>query len=129
MSNIIYLDKCKINEYLFYRNTEFRLMDNFFQGNSSIVNLVQRLKDNNILDEIIRGMTKQESENADSNMVEDLRGRLFAGRNDLFAVNIQRGRDHGLPPYVTALKDCSARDIKSWEDLQNSNMMRNRVRK
>ena len=104
-------------------------MDNFFQGNSSIVNLVQRLKDNNILDEIIRGMTKQESENADSNMVEDLRGRLFAGRNDLFAVNIQRGRDHGLPPYVTAVKDCSARDIKSWEDLQNSNMMRNRVRK
>ena len=104
-------------------------MDNFFGGNTSIVNLVQRLKDNNVLDEIIRGMTKQESENADSNVVEDLRGRLFAGRNDLLAINIQRGRDHGLPSYVTALKDCSAKDIKSWEDLQNSNMMRNRVRK
>ena len=104
-------------------------MDNFFEGNTSIVNLVKRLKDNNVLDEIIRGMTKQESENADSNVVEDLRGRLFAGRNDLLAINIQRGRDHGLPSYVTALKDCSAKDIKSWEDLQNSNMMRNRVRK
>ena len=104
-------------------------MDNFFEGNTSIVNLVQRLKDNSVLDEIIRGMTKQESENADSNVVEDLRGRLFGGRNDLLAINIQRGRDHGLPSYVTALKDCSAKDIKSWEDLQNSNMMRNRVRK
>ena len=104
-------------------------MDNFFEGNTSIVNLVQRLKDNNVLDEIIRGMTKQESENADSNVVEDLRGRLFGGRNDLLAINIQRGRDHGLPSYVTALKDCSAKDIKSWEDLQNSNMMRNRVSK
>ena len=104
-------------------------MDNFFEGNTSIVNLVQRLKDNSVLDEIIRGMTKQESENADSNVVEDLRGRLFAGRNDLLAINIQRGRDHGLPSYVTALKDCSAKDIKSWEDLQNSNMMRNRVSK
>ena len=104
-------------------------MDNFFEGNTSIVNLVQRLKDNNVLDEIIRGMTKQESENADSNVVEDLRGRLFGGRNDLLAINIQRGRDHGLPSYVTALKDCSSKDIKSWEDLQNSNMMRNRVRK
>ena len=104
-------------------------MDNFFEGNTSIVNLVQRLKDNSVLDEIIRGMTKQESENADSNVVEDLRGRLLGGRNDLLAINIQRGRDHGLPSYVTALKDCSAKDIKSWEDLQNSNMMRNRVSK
>ena len=104
-------------------------MDNFFNGTPGVGNLVQKIKDNNVLDEIIRGMTKQQSEEADSNMVEDLRGRLFGDRNDLLALNIQRGRDHGLPPYVTALKDCSARDIKSWEDLQNSNMIRNRVRK
>lgn len=36
---------------------------------------------------------------------------------DLASINIQRGRDHGLPPYVRWREPCSLSPIKSFEDL------------
>lgn len=36
---------------------------------------------------------------------------------DLASLNIQRGRDHGLPPYVRWREPCSLSPIKSFEDL------------
>ena len=34
---------------------------------------------------------------------------------DLVALNVQRGRDHGLAPYVKWRQLCGLRSIKSWK--------------
>ena len=38
---------------------------------------------------------------------------------DLVALNLQRGRDHGLPPYHEYRKLCGLSEIKSWRELAN----------
>ena len=52
------------------------------------------------------GMMSQIAEREDNIITPDLRGNVFGplefSRRDLMAVNIQRGRDHGLPDYNTA---------------------------
>lgn len=52
------------------------------------------------------GMAIQLCEEEDHKIVEDLRGNVFGplefSRRDLMALNIQRGRDHGVPDYNSA---------------------------
>ena len=36
---------------------------------------------------------------------------------DLVALNVQRGRDHGLPPYLEWRKICGLPKITSWKQL------------
>ncbi|MEO0513793.1 MAG: peroxidase family protein [Planctomycetota bacterium] len=52
------------------------------------------------LDALIRGLARQEANAIDTQVVEDVRSMLFgspaAGGLDLLALNIQRGRDHGI---------------------------------
>lgn len=38
--------------------------------------------------------------------------------NDLPALNIQRGREHGIPPYYVFLEFCYGYEIKSWNDMK-----------
>ncbi len=55
------------------------------------------------IDRILRGLASQKMQNIDSLVVEDVRSFLFgppgAGGLDLPAMNLQRGRDHGLTDY------------------------------
>ena len=55
------------------------------------------------IDSVLRGLAGQPCEELDSFIVDDLRNFLFgppgAGGLDLAALNIQRGRDHGLPSF------------------------------
>ena len=55
------------------------------------------------LDPIFRGMASQLSQTLDTKIINDLRNFLFgrpgAGGLDLASLNIQRGRDHGIPSY------------------------------
>ena len=50
-----------------------------------------------------------------------LTNRLFQGNEshgmDLVALNVQRGRDHGLPPYLEWRKICGLPKITSWKQL------------
>lgn len=52
------------------------------------------------LDALVRGLVWQEANDLDTQVVEDVRSMLFgspdAGGLDLLALNIQRGRDHGI---------------------------------
>lgn len=52
---------------------------------------------------ILRGLARQPAQEIDSYIVDDVRNFLFgppgAGGFDLASLNIQRGRDHGLPSY------------------------------
>jgi peroxidase len=55
------------------------------------------------IDPLLRGLASQEAQEIDMLVVDDVRNFLFgepgAGGFDLASLNIQRGRDHGLPDY------------------------------
>ncbi|MFT6180198.1 MAG: hypothetical protein ACJAQT_002092 [Akkermansiaceae bacterium] len=52
---------------------------------------------------VLKGLASQSQREIDSRVIDDLRNQLFgapgSGGMDLAALNIQRGRDHGLPTY------------------------------
>jgi hypothetical protein len=57
------------------------------------------------VDRLLRGAAHQVSQEVDLKLVDDVRNFLFgppgAGGLDLAALNIQRGRDHGLPHFTS----------------------------
>lgn len=61
------------------------------------------LQNEDDLASVLRGLAAQPHERIDAKVIDDLRNFLFgppgAGGFDLVALNIQRGRDHGLPSY------------------------------
>lgn len=63
------------------------------------------------------------SKNIDPYGVIDLKDFLFFNPRrpsivDLFSINVNRGRDHGLPGYVHILQYCTGYEIKSWKSLE-----------
>ena len=71
--------------------------------------------------ELARSLTSQRPGWVDRVFSSALRERLFmmpgAPGMDLVALNINRGREHGLQPYVTAVENCLDRTVASWDDL------------
>lgn len=57
----------------------------------------------NDIDSVLRGLASNPSQKIDTYVVDDVRNFLFgapgSGGFDLASLNIQRGRDHGLPDY------------------------------
>ena len=80
------------------------------------------LYDNLTLETFVRGLTTQKAQKYDTSFSEQLVGHLFEDKNenfgmDLVALNIQRGRDHALPPYMEWRKLCDLKVYKSWKAL------------
>ncbi|MBI1346773.1 hypothetical protein GC163_10850 [bacterium] len=82
------------------------------------------------VDRLLGGFGFQKSQEIDNKIVDDVRNFLFgppgAGGMDLAALNIQRGRDHGLPDYNTVrvaygLKRANSfKQITSRKDVQEA---------
>ncbi|KAF7989755.1 hypothetical protein HCN44_008429 [Aphidius gifuensis] len=76
------------------------------------------------VDRLLLGMVNQPSQHRDEFITKELTNHLFQFPGfpfgmDLAAINIQRGRDHGLAPYVAWRKICNLTDIKTWNDMKN----------
>uniref|UniRef100_H2YK35 NAD(P)H oxidase (H2O2-forming) n=1 Tax=Ciona savignyi TaxID=51511 RepID=H2YK35_CIOSA len=73
------------------------------------------------IDKLMMGMASQIAEKEDNIITPDLRGSVFGpldfSRRDLMALNIQRGRDHGLPDYNTARKSFGLKKRVTFEEI------------
>ncbi|KAG1679873.1 Peroxidasin [Nymphon striatum] len=74
------------------------------------------------LDRIVLGVANEPSQSVDNLVSPELTNHLFKKHNsgpgmDLFSMNIQRGREHGIPAYNKWRKVCGLRVLKSFEDL------------
>jgi len=76
------------------------------------------------LDLFIRGMVAHGTKEADPNKPIDdsMRENMFKPPtarfgSDLGSLNVQRGRDLGLAPYIEYVKNCGLGVIKTWHDL------------
>lgn len=84
-----------------------------------------RLVDEGGVDPLMRGMfmtpakLKTSTQNMNSELTEQLFYSAHAVALDLAAINIQRGRDHALPPYTKWREVCKMPDIDTFDDLAN----------
>ena len=102
------------------RNSEVfqRIKDIFFEPN--------KIQSNpGIIDDLVRGLTSQKGQKWDNKFSEDIINHLFEdGRSreglDLIALNIQRGRDHGLPGYNVYREVVGLGKAENWDGLRNN---------
>jgi hypothetical protein len=75
----------------------------------------------NGIDSILRGLAGQRCQELDHMLVDDVRNFLFgapgSGGLDLASLNLQRGRDHGLPSYNQARVALGLRPARSFRDI------------
>ncbi|XP_075973144.1 salivary peroxidase/catechol oxidase-like [Anticarsia gemmatalis] len=74
------------------------------------------------VDRLLLGMLNQPIQKRDEFITEELTNHLFQTPQfdfgmDLAAINIQRGRDHGVPPYTAWREPCGLSAIEEFEDL------------
>ncbi|KAG9510118.1 Chorion peroxidase [Fragariocoptes setiger] len=76
-----------------------------------------------VMDQLIGGLINTPMQTVDPFMSEEVSGHLFQPPDtefghDLAAINIQRGRDQGLPGYVEWREWCGLSRVTSFEDLE-----------
>jgi len=75
------------------------------------------------IDPILRGLAAQASQEVDPYLVDDVRNFLFgapgSGGLDLASLNLQRGRDHGLPSYVDARAALGLTEVCDFSDISS----------
>ncbi|EAR22695.1 peroxidase family protein [Nitrococcus mobilis] len=81
----------------------------------------------NGIDSLLLGLMVQPAEEIDSFIIDDVRNFLFgppgAGGFDLAALNIQRGRDHGLPGYNQARLELGLTARESFLDMTDGDQL------
>ena len=75
------------------------------------------------IDPLLRGLANEIAQKVDPFIVDDIRNFLFgppsAGGFDLASLNIQRGRDHGLPKYNDARQQLGLPRVGSFQDISS----------
>jgi len=100
-------------------NPTFNLMNAF--------NKPELLRLNGMFDGLVAGLTRDRIESFDSGFVDDITNHLFDGdRNgmDLVALNIQRGREHGLAGYNKYRDICGIGRANSFSDMSRQMSVR-----
>ncbi len=73
------------------------------------------------IDSILKGLATGVAQEIDTRVVDDVRNFLFgppgAGGFDLASLNIQRGRDHGLPDYNSVRDQLGLGRVDSFDDI------------
>lgn len=73
------------------------------------------------IEPLLRGLAAQRAQELDVHVIDDVRNFLFgapgAGGLDLAAMNLQRGRDHGLPDYATLRADYGLPRPRDFSDV------------
>ncbi|XP_068223713.1 peroxidase-like isoform X1 [Palaemon carinicauda] len=81
------------------------------------------LYDQDTVGNLARGATSQPSGNVDTYFSKEIAGNLFKGSLpfglDLVALNLQRGRDHGIRGYTEWRTHCRLDPINSFSDLSS----------
>lgn len=76
------------------------------------------------IDPILRGLAAQICQRIDPLVIDDIRNFLFgppgAGGFDLASLNIQRGRDHGLPSYNAMREALGMRPARRFSDISTN---------
>ena len=76
-----------------------------------------------MIDELVRGMVNTPMETLDNYMTEEITNHLFEDKDiehsglDLAALNIQRGREHGIRSYNEYRAVCNLKRARTFEDL------------
>ncbi|XP_064466925.1 peroxidase-like [Ornithodoros turicata] len=75
------------------------------------------------LDPILLGLIHQSSDEVDRHVTSAETEHLYRARTepfglDLVAIDIQRGRDHGLPAYVDYVEYCGGPNIMTFDDMR-----------
>lgn len=90
-----------------------------------------RITDEGGIAPILRGLAAQPAQELDAHIVDDVRNFLFgppgAGGFDLASLNIQRGRDHGLPSYNDARIALNLAPATSFTDIASNADLRERL--
>jgi len=83
----------------------------------------ETITDEGGIDPILRGLAKQVAQRLDTLIVDDVRNFLFgppgSGGFDLASLNMQRGRDHGLPLYNDVREQMGLSRATSFQEINS----------
>lgn len=72
------------------------------------------------IDLLLRGLASTPAQEIDNKVIDDVRNFLFGPVGiDLASLNIQRGRDHGLPDYNTLRVACGLDAVDGFDDISS----------
>lgn len=78
----------------------------------------------NGIEPVLSGLTVQVGQEVDSYLVDEVRNFLFGAPGspgfDLASLNIQRGRDHGLPPYNVVRRALGLKPARTFAEIESS---------
>ncbi|MCB1628238.1 MAG: hypothetical protein KDI48_10940, partial [Xanthomonadales bacterium] len=82
-----------------------------------------RIRDEGGIEPLLRGLATQRCQQLDLQVVDEVRDFLFGlpghGGFDLASLNIQRGRDHGLPDYNSLRRGSGQRPARGFRDVNS----------
>ena len=74
---------------------------------------------------MLRGLLTTSIETLDNSITQEVTNHLFEDSKkpfsgmDLISLNLQRARDHGIPPYNHFREKCNLTRAKTFDDLSN----------